>query len=109
MVLTVTLVARRALHVEPGGVFLALWSGALASGLGYVLWYHALRGLSKIGAAIVQLAVPLLAAAGGVALLGEQVTLRLLLSSLLVLGGISLVLLTTRVGPIAPESASDHR
>jgi drug/metabolite transporter (DMT)-like permease len=106
MVLAVTVVSYRGLHWQLAGVLLALLSGALASGLGYVLWYHALAGLSKIAASIVQLTVPILAAAGGIVFLGEQVTPRLLLASLLVLGGIGLVFLARPRGPGAPAGAS---
>lgn len=105
MILAVTLVAHRSLHLQPTGVLLAFLSGALASGLGYVLWYRALAALSKVTAAVVQLAVPILAAAGGIAFLGERVTLRLLLAGLLILGGISLVLLA-RPGAISTMRAS---
>ena len=84
------LLARASLHIEPRGLLLGLLSGALASGIGYVLWYRALAGLSKLSAGIVQLAVPVLAAAGGIAFLGERATLRFLLASLLVLGGVAL-------------------
>ena len=74
------------------GLALASVSGALASGAGYVVWYAALGGLTAARAAAVQLAVPVLAAAGGVLLLAEAVTLRLVLSSALVLGGVALAL-----------------
>jgi len=67
-----------------------LASGAIASGSGYVVWYAALRGLSGMQAAIVQLAVPVLAAVGGVVFLAELVSLRLVVSAILVLGGIAL-------------------
>jgi drug/metabolite transporter (DMT)-like permease len=79
-------------RAAPLGILLAAASGALASGLGYSLWYAALPSLSALEAAVVQLAVPVLAAAGGVALLGETVTSRLVASSLLVLGGIAAAL-----------------
>ena len=79
-------------HVTPAGVALALASGALTSGLGYAIWYAALRGLSAMRAAIVQLSVPPLAAALAVLTLGESVSLRLLLASVLILGGIALAL-----------------
>lgn len=75
------------------GVTYAVLSGALASGLGYVIWYAALPGLRTVTAATVQLSVPLLAAAGGTLLLGESPTLRLLLASIAILGGIALVIL----------------
>ena len=75
------------------GALLALASGALASGLGYAIWYTALRGLSATRAAIVQLTVPALATAGGVLLLGEPLTPHLLGASAAVLGGVALVIL----------------
>ena len=74
------------------GVALAIASGAVTSGLGYVVWYAALPGLSALRAATVQLSVPPLAAAGGVLLLGEVMSARLLLASAAILGGIGLVL-----------------
>jgi drug/metabolite transporter (DMT)-like permease len=72
------------------GVWLAIASGALASGVGYVIWYTALRGLATSQAATAQLLVPVLAAIGGVIFLSESLTLRLVLSTVLVLGGVSL-------------------
>lgn len=80
------------LQYDSLGALYAVVSGALASGLGYVLWYAALRGLDAASAATVQLSVPAIAAAGGVLLLGETLTLRLLLASATILGGIALVL-----------------
>jgi len=74
------------------GIFLAVVSGALTSGLGYVTWYAALNYLSSMQAALVQLTVPAIASAGGVLLLAESLSVRLLVSSALVLGGISLAL-----------------
>jgi drug/metabolite transporter (DMT)-like permease len=79
-------------HLEPKGVLLSVISGAVTSGLGYVIWYSALRGLTAMQAAIVQLAVPLLAAGGGVLLLSEAVSLRLALSTVMVLGGIAVAI-----------------
>jgi drug/metabolite transporter (DMT)-like permease len=79
-------------HAGARGLGLAVASGALASGLGYVVWYAALRALTATRAAVVQLAVPVLAAAGGVVFLSETVTPRLAASSVLVLGGIGLAL-----------------
>jgi drug/metabolite transporter (DMT)-like permease len=78
------------------GGLLAIASGALSSGLGYAVWYAALRGLSATRAAIVQLSVPPLAALGGVLVLGEDMTLRLVLASVLILGGIALAILGHR-------------
>ena len=86
------------LHADRRGVALALASGAITSGLGYVLWYMALRGLTATRAAIVQLSVPVLAAAGGVAFLGEETTVRLAVSSFLILGGVAGAILARRKG-----------
>jgi len=72
------------------GALLAALSGAVTSGLGYLVWYSALRGHSATSAGLVQLAVPVLAAAGGVAILGETWTGRATLAALLTLGGIAL-------------------
>jgi drug/metabolite transporter (DMT)-like permease len=72
------------------GVLLAATSGALASGVGYAIWYAALPSLTATRAALVQLLVPVIAAAGGVALLGEAVPLRLPVAATLVLGGVAL-------------------
>ena len=77
---------------DAAGVSYAIASGALASGLGYAIWYTALPALKASHASVVQLSVPVLAALGGVLLLGESLTLRLVLSSLAILGGIALVL-----------------
>lgn len=75
------------------GLLLAGLSGALASGLGYAIWYHALPALKATQAATVQLSVPVIAALGGVLLLGEAVTVQLALASCAILGGIALVIL----------------
>jgi len=74
------------------GAGLAVASGAVTSGLGYVLWYAALRGLTSLEAALVQLSVPALTAAGGVLLLAEPLDARLLGAGSLVLGGIAAAL-----------------
>ena len=79
------------------GLVLAATSGAIASGLGYVIWYSALVRLRAIAAASVQLSVPVIAAVGGVLFLGERASLRLVLASLAVLGGIALVLRARQV------------
>lgn len=84
---------------DGAGLVLALASGALASGLGYVVWYTALRGLSATHAAVSQLCVPALAAAGGVLLLGEVLTARLVVASVAVVGGVALVILGRRRRP----------
>ncbi|WDE09350.1 DMT family transporter [Thalassomonas viridans] len=80
-------------YLSRTGVLLAVLSGAITSGIGYAIWYIALRGLSVIQAAVVQLLVPVLAALGGVIFAREQISLQLVLSSLLVLGGILLVVM----------------
>jgi drug/metabolite transporter (DMT)-like permease len=87
----VLLVGTRSL--DGRGVGLALASGMGASALGYVLWYAALRGLTTTRAALSQISVPVLASFGGVALLGERVTLRLTLSSVIVLGALAFAVL----------------
>lgn len=79
-------------HITSSGAALAVASGAVASGLGYFIWYAALRGLSAIRAATVQLSVPIIAAFGGVLLLAEDLTMRLLLASAATLGGVAIVL-----------------
>lgn len=78
------------------GLVYAVASGALASGLGYALWYLVLPQLPATSAATIQLSVPIIAALGGVLLLDEAVTLRFALASLAVLGGISLFILSKR-------------
>ncbi len=79
-------------HADARGVALAVTSGAITSGLGYIIWYAALRGLSALRAATVQLSVPPIAALGGVVLLSETISLRLVVASAATLGGIALVL-----------------
>jgi len=74
------------------GVVYALLSGALASGVGYAIWYAALPGLAAVQAASVQLSVPLLTAIAGAALLGEALTPTLIISGAAILGGIAMVL-----------------
>ena len=84
--------------VDPAGLLWALCSGALTSGLGYAVWYAALKGLHPTSSAAVQLSVPVLTALGGVAFLSEPVTLRLALCSLAILGGIAWVIAGQRGG-----------
>ncbi len=90
LALSALLLART--HAEPVGMALAIASGALTSGIGYVIWYAALQGLSAMRAATVQLSVPPIAAFGGVLLLSETITPRLATASAAILGGIALVL-----------------
>jgi drug/metabolite transporter (DMT)-like permease len=93
-----SLVFAGAPHANGGGIALAMASGAITSGLGYVLWYAALPHLTALRAATVQLCVPPLAALGGAWLLSEALTLRLVLSSAAILGGIALVLASRAAG-----------
>jgi len=79
-------------HASWAGVELGILSGAITSGLGYVIWYLALESLSTSRAAIVQLTVPVIAAAAGVLFLGEQLTARLGFASIAILGGVALAL-----------------
>lgn len=88
--LLVSLAAVGRIHVTTSGLLLAVTCGALTSGVGYVLWYSALAGLSATRAATVQFAVPIIAAAGGVILLAEPVSYRLITAAVLILGGIGL-------------------
>lgn len=92
LTIVVSVLALQQLHLETRGVLLAVASGAAASGLGYVVWYSALRDLSATRASLVQLLVPILAALGGLVVLGEPLSVRLVLSALVVIGGIGLAL-----------------
>ncbi|MBT8098371.1 MAG: DMT family transporter [Gammaproteobacteria bacterium] len=80
------------LQLSPYGISLAIASGMVASGLGYVIWYAALPRLAATSAATVQLSVPAIAAIAGVLLLAEEPTMRLVLASIATLGGVALVL-----------------
>ena len=75
------------------GIWYATLSGALASGIGYVIWYAALPEMKATTAATVQLTVPVITALGGVAFLGEPITLRMAVAAVAILGGIALVIL----------------
>jgi len=90
--LAVLLVSLNGVHLSQTGILLAVLSGAIASGVGYVIWYAALSGLTATRAAIVQLSVPVLAAWAGVVFLAEDVSLRLILAAALILGGIALAI-----------------
>lgn len=92
LVVVTSLVFIGDIHVSPAGAGYAVASGAIASGIGYVIWYAALRGLTATSAATVQLSVPVIAAIGGVILMSEEVTLRLVVASVATLGGVALVL-----------------
>jgi drug/metabolite transporter (DMT)-like permease len=94
VVLSVLMLERTALDIA--GVGYAIASGALASGIGYAIWYTVLPVLKAAKAATVQLSVPVIATLGGIVFLGEPLTLRLILSSVAILGGIALVILEKR-------------
>lgn len=91
--------------VDSAGLGYALASGALASGVGYAIWYAALPALKSTHAATVQLSVPVIAALGGIAFLGEPLTLRMALASVAILGGIALVILEKQKAPDAQQAA----
>jgi drug/metabolite transporter (DMT)-like permease len=101
--IVVSAVAFSRMQMEPVGILLAVISGVVTSGLGYVLWYKALRGLTTSQASIIQLLVPVLAAFGGIIFLSEQVSMRLIAASALILGGVGLAVL--RRGPRARSRA----
>ncbi|MFC4294667.1 DMT family transporter [Novosphingobium tardum] len=79
-------------HAEASGLVSAILSGALASGVGYAVWYAALAGLSSAQGASVQLSVPVITALAGTVVLGETLTTRLILTSCAVLGGVAVVI-----------------
>lgn len=82
--------------LDNSGIFYAIVSGSIASGLGYAIWYTALRGLNSNIAATVQLSVPVIAAVGGIIFLNETVTLRFMITSTAILGGIVTVLINKK-------------
>ena len=91
-----TLLNLRQHSFDPDGIYLAVISGAITSGLGYTIWYLAIKNLSQLQAAVVQLSVPVFAAIGGVIFVNEIISWRLTLSSIIILGGILLVILSKR-------------
>jgi drug/metabolite transporter (DMT)-like permease len=82
--------------VDRTGALYAVVSGAITSGLGYVLWYAALPSLTAASAAVIQLSVPAIAALGGVVLLAEPLSSRLAIASATIMGGIALTILRPR-------------
>ena len=86
------------IYLTNRGILLAVLSGAIASGLGYSVWYAALKYHTATRAAILQLSVPALAAIGGVVLLAETISIRLLLATVLILGGILLAIIGRKYG-----------
>ena len=91
-VVLLTLIYLPNLHLSAYGILLAILSGAAASGVGYTVWYAALKHLTSTRAAILQLAVPVLAAVLGIILLAEAASLRLVVAAALILGGIALTI-----------------
>ena len=81
------------------GALLAVLSGAVTSGLGYALWYKVLPDLSLPTAAVAQLTVPVIAALGGALFLGEALSLRFLISTVMVLSGVGLTIYVQRRAP----------
>jgi drug/metabolite transporter (DMT)-like permease len=95
--------------LDSAGIWYAVSSGALASGIGYAIWYTALPALKATNAGTVQLSVPVIAALGGIVFLCEPITLRLILASVAILGGIALVILEKQHLPIAQQDIPpDH-
>lgn len=103
VVLSLLLTANRNLDIA--GVWYAIASGAIASGLGYATWYTVLPALKATNAATVQLSVPVIAATGGIILLGEPLTTRFVLASVAILGGIALVILSRAQHSGTPQVA----
>ena len=92
MILVTLLFSLKSIHISSSGILYAVISGAITSGVGYAIWYAALRGLTTTRAATVQLSVPIIAAWSGVVFLAEDVSLRLFVAGVLILGGIALAL-----------------
>jgi len=92
-VAVLSLLTLKDFSMDTAGFWYAVYSGALASGLGYAIWYAALPELKATNAATLQLSVPVIAAVGGILFLSEPITLRLALASAAILGGIALVIL----------------
>lgn len=88
-----SLLMMRYITWDSAGTWYAIMSGALTSGIGYAIWYKALPALKATQAATVQLSVPVIAAIGGIMLLSEPLTLRLVLASTAIISGIALVIL----------------
>ena len=102
LALALSLVLAAEASVDAAGVALAVVSGAVTSGIGYVIWYAALNGLTAMRAATVQLSVPPIAAFGGVLFLSEAISVRLAAASVAILGGVALVLVSKSRRP-APQ------
>ena len=101
----------KGVSLDNTGFWYAVSSGALASGLGYAIWYTALPVLKATHAATVQLSVPIIAAFGGIVFLGEAISLRLILTSVIILGGIALVIVQKQhsAQKVTPADATPRR
>lgn len=93
MAIVLSLLLFKEVELDPAGIAYALVSGGITSGLGYIFWYTVLPSLKTSIAATLQLSVPVIAALGGIVFLGEPLSLRLVLASVAILGGIGLVVL----------------
>ncbi|MCF6195692.1 MAG: DMT family transporter [Emcibacter sp.] len=93
LVLILVMVTFPHARLSNAGILLAVLSGAVTSGIGYAVWYMALRDLSISKAAVVQLCVPIIAAAGGILFAHETIPQRMLLASVMILGGILMVIM----------------
>jgi drug/metabolite transporter (DMT)-like permease len=89
----VSLIMLSKVHLDSMGIVYAVISGAITSGIGYVIWYTALPNLRAVSAATVQLSVPVLAATGGILFFNEPISWRYFIASVAVLGGILLVII----------------
>jgi drug/metabolite transporter (DMT)-like permease len=108
LAIAIGLIGLSGAHTTTKGILLAIVSGAVTSGLGYVVWYHALKGLTAVRAAVVQLAVPVIVALGGIAFIGEKMTLALAVSGALILGGIGIVVAGRSARPRTTATNSKH-
>lgn len=110
MALVLSLLLHSRFHAAPAGIALAMASGALTSGIGYVIWYAALKGLSAMRAATVQLSVPPIAAFGAAVFLSEAISMRLVYASVAILGGIALALASrTQARRVMPVAGEQHK
>ena len=93
LVIILITITFRSFHYTAQGMALAIVSGGVTSGVGYTIWYIALKKLTTTQAAVAQLSVPVLAALGGVLFMAEVITPRLSIASFMILGGILLVVI----------------
>jgi drug/metabolite transporter (DMT)-like permease len=105
-VVVVSIASLPQFRVDVRGLLFAVTSGALTSGLGYTIWYAALRGLTALRAAVLQVAVPVLAAIGGVLFLMETISARLVVAAILVLGGIAIAIASREMASKNPAETA---